>query len=607
MIILGGLPQSGKSAFLNQILETKPSKHSLDVTQHTIAASGLKSRKLSCHGVHHLTSHLYSFLSGILYFFRIEGIEPIYNYKYEKKVFESSILNSNTEELLNEMRNFGKSKNRSEDEIKFERALPKGLAVAPIWELTVNRTVLRLLECFRGHLFNSHIWLFIDLDRDIDKLYLPPEKASEDLPSAMKWRSRLHYLLRSVCLSESCHTNRKKVCRLFAIYTSASKLGDNLKQLREEAENAAAQYGLSELIDFEVTPLDVSSKKSQREGFQILLQFLKKLEPQQIPLSWPFLRSALSLQQSIFMPYSELKELASECNVDLIRFLGFYTSFGSILNVKLVDEKSEYVIIDPAEFLRKMSDMFSVELTSSKYGIFTRSSARATLGEDYDKFFDVLISVGLASKVSRDRLCGNLEEIELEADEQFVYYMSVVRRGESDEQWMPKAIQLYTGLMSPAMNMQIAFTNQMLSLLPEAFLVTCEQLNVTCIEVRKERGNFGVKFVVQADVVEMRLEPNTSIEDMDIVCSTIVEAAHNIAELRSKRGGEFRYNFRFICTKEEQRFSSRIHKKYHVISDKLLKDCIECDDEINGIHVYQHFKIALENVSHCWYMITINN
>ena len=610
LIVLGGLPGSGKSNFLKNILSmnsVNPEKRPA-FCQNLIVSTGFTtvSRKPFSAEVETQQSLCYSFISGIRSHLRT--INAKLNIEDAPEGYDKDMLQKTAKLLCDCMQEIepplGSVQPRLTDKegsqriANLKKVLHMGVWTSCLWELTVNRTVLRFLECFRGHLYNSYVWLFVDLDRDFDKLHDPPDPSTTKY--SMKWRSRLHYLLRASCLSEppqqagQPQLQRNKVCRLIAIHKGleVTLLDDRIKKLKEEAMNAAAHYGLSDLIDFDIHPVDISSEDSQIKAYHFFVNFLKGCRTESVSLSWIFLRLTLFFYQdsSMFMDFDYLLELAKRLGIDkeeVNEFLKFYTSFGSLLYVGLVDESSPYIILDPAKFLLDLCNL--LEDTSLKYGVIKQSKAMEMFGEENEKYFAILTSVGLAAKVQADKMLLP-SDYQLDEGDTFFYYMSVVRSGKPDQKNLPEAVQLVSGLRSPALNMQIAFTKQ---LLKEGFLlIPCEKMNVTKFEV----GVVKVEIVVQADVVEIRIDPNNcGIDQLDKICETIVKAIKEIANLKTKRGGKFEYQLRHICRRNVKDDSCKciVCQKYHILTDQL--DICDCNP-YEGLQVYQHFKIAVERV-----------
>lgn len=551
----------------------------------------------------------YSFVSGLYHYCRMEGLKPVFDnvsgpvcQSPPGDIFCNDLLQKTLTHLCTWIKELNEDPKMQDSDrrhfIPFEGTLHKGMAEICLWELTINRTSLRFLECFRGQLYNSHVWLFVDLEQNIDKLHLPPEPSTNDHPCAMQWRSRLHYLMRSSCLSEMFGIKRSKVCRIIAIHgdtTDSTLLKQMLSKLQEEAENAALQYGLSHLFDFEIIPVNRSSEKAQKEAYDMFASYLPTLQVKEISLSWTFLRLALDSSQSVFMECEKIREIAKELNVNINLFLKHYTSFGSLLNMKIVDDKSRWVILQPAKFLENVCRLLSE--SSAEYGIITPSMASKIFGHESEIYFSILSSVHLVSVVTRDRLSDELiSKCDITDDIQSVYYMSVIRQEEPDKESLPTAIQMVIGLKSPSMIMQMPFTNYLLKLLPEAVLAPCKSVNVTRIQIPNK---IEIKVVFQADVIEIRLDNPQCIDILSNACSMVIKAIQRIAAIRAKRGGEFSYYLRTQCVcKTEESSNLMDSEKYHVLNDELFGSCGKCSDQFKstGFNVHQYFKIALQKV-----------
>ena len=147
------------------------------------------------------------------------------------------------------------------------------------------------------------MWLFLSLDRDADKLHEPPE--SDVFSGAFRevkiWRSRLHCLLRSSKLSDSVTPRNRKTCTLFATHTSSQDVvKEKIKILQSECENAAAQFEVSDLIDFNVIPVDLTNESdSKRLLMKKFTELFQQLECHEISLSWVFLCGSFKYHKSI--------------------------------------------------------------------------------------------------------------------------------------------------------------------------------------------------------------------------------------------------------------------------------------------------------------------
>lgn len=256
--------------------------------------------------------------------------------------------------------------------------------------------------------------------------------------------SSIHYLLRSSCLADALpryKTKRTKVCRIFAIHKDvddAEQLQKKLKDFREEVEIAAAQYGYTDLFDFEIVPL---KKGESSTSINIYETYICTLPKQKLPFSWTFLRIVLELRNSVFVKYSEILELANHLvrhndNVDefVEEFLQYYTSIGDILNVRQVARDSEWVIIQPDTFLQTLCEKIlrikhNEMIEGVEHGLITPDKASDLFGkENSEKYFDVLVSLGLAVKIEITRLSNELQQkCQLSNTTTFVYFMSIIR------------------------------------------------------------------------------------------------------------------------------------------------------------------------------------
>ena len=103
-----------------------------------------------------------------------------------------------------------------------EESLKSGIGVMNIWDIGVNRKIIPFLFQFSGHYSLNYMWLFVDLDRDLPNLHLPPYVHD---PLVMKWRSRVQYLFRSCHLSKG--NNKKKFVK-FLQHTMMQKIYHNV-------------------------------------------------------------------------------------------------------------------------------------------------------------------------------------------------------------------------------------------------------------------------------------------------------------------------------------------------------------------------------------------
>ena len=158
------------------------------------------------------------------------------------------------------------------------------------------------------------MWLFLDLDRDLSELHIPPVVHDQHV---MKCRSRVQYLFRSCHLSKG--SKRKSVCKIFATYnedevlqvnedlSSYNSLRGRLAILRRECSNVAEQMGVKELVDIDIIPVNMESNKAEKILKDTMQDIFEQLQPKKIPESWMCLRDLLAQHSSTCITKPELQ------------------------------------------------------------------------------------------------------------------------------------------------------------------------------------------------------------------------------------------------------------------------------------------------------------
>ena len=94
---------------------------------------------------------------------------------------------------------------------ELEQVLFHGVGFVNIWDTVVDKTIRPFLETFGSFYTRSVLWLFVDLERDLKDIHLPPEVIEVD-SKAFKWRSQIEYLLRQCQMCK--HSQYKKVQKI---------------------------------------------------------------------------------------------------------------------------------------------------------------------------------------------------------------------------------------------------------------------------------------------------------------------------------------------------------------------------------------------------------
>ena len=161
----------------------------------------------------------------------------------------------------------------------------QGVALFNVWDIGHSRTVYHFLPALHGLLSHSHSWLFFDLQRDSQNLYKPLKLSAND-ENLMKFRPRLHYLIRQAQLNLPA---KEKVCSIFAVDNSSNSDAQTIDSLKPDFENAAAKIGVKEIIDFNSVTLVQPNESEQKIKEKMNVLIKKELRSKRnVPFSFLF-------------------------------------------------------------------------------------------------------------------------------------------------------------------------------------------------------------------------------------------------------------------------------------------------------------------------------
>ena len=480
------------------------------------------------------------------------------------------------------------------DTTHLERSLINGVGLANIWDVSINKSVRPFIEAMGCCLTTNQTWLFIDLDQDISKLYLPTDLNEHD-SFKLQWRSRVHYLLRMCQMSKHTKPNNgfTKFCRIFAVYDSmrhsSADIKSEIEKLCSELENAAEKMGVHKLINFEIKPLCRSvtdlNKKDLRKTFKSILSHS---EEQEVPMSWFFLRSSISEHKEFYITRAELEALAIECNIigdDFQQFCSFFTSFGSILDPHKITEHSEYIVIKPQKFLMYLEHFFR---RASSYVTF-----KNTVEQD-----------AVVVKILTDVTLALHHNNPVNPAHTLAYYLpSLVdqqKRLPVKTKGTPGAMQVVLSMGSPKMSMGIEVIKKLLALKVKSIPACTTSLrfspeysNSMSILVRSEDDESIIEatitLVFQGDITEIIIK-NSDVKVAESMrqsflknlCLAIIEGIENIFNERALYLGEdeILYHFAICCTKDPYKdyVAFNAYRKRHILPNYEL--CSACKQEI---------------------------
>lgn len=232
LLSFSGLPKSGKTTAVTLFLEHYVTESSLESisSKHNRPEEHVGIAHYDLIAVSSLPGEEYkvveaaqesSFAFGVLSIFKSivddEKRVPLLDAKaMPMKCFNNFHLNDHFHHVVRFLqKSISKGSEHSNDggELvnSFLHCVPESIALVNIWDMASSNTVHHLLSALEGYLFRSHLWLFVDLDDDLEKLDENFEipKNGQDGAILLKQRPRLHYLLHS-CWSTRLMTKKEK-------------------------------------------------------------------------------------------------------------------------------------------------------------------------------------------------------------------------------------------------------------------------------------------------------------------------------------------------------------------------------------------------------------
>ena len=605
LLMSGGLPNSGKSEAIQLLLKLQSIPSPGFSHYESIGTELTSNSPFQAHRVDDKYLYYYGFYSGfrkILAF----GLKWACDFRLDvgqENTFEDSKLQQHLLNIVGCLKDTMQQTERMG--LKKIKNIMKGASLIKVWDLTFNSITLEFLKKFNGHLYNSYMWLFTDIERDRQQLHRPlsPEEGNTNMR-----RSRLEYLVSSSRLSSHLKEKRRDTSLIFAKYSDIrprsqgdqrrdqhkkqKSQGDQLTKLQRECQYVAPQLGVQSLINENIIPINFEKTKCS-----YLLNCLKKQITRpyyNIPLSYIFLRGALDLEETIFLTRDKIKNMAEECNIDgkkFEEFCQFFTSFGSILDVSFINSHCKVVIIKPNKFLATLAKAFNPNEIKKERpalqmdGIITEELARTLFGVEKDMFLEVLEAADLIVNIT-DRCSKEYTGC--------CYYMPSVRQSEEQLHYNPKAIHLVRSVRYPSVNMEVALSKYLLENTPQAIIQPSKKDNITQIQFIQDNIDALIEIVYQGDVIEFVIESNDS-DIFSCFVNRIIDGCCKIAEQNANRFGKPKYHFGVLCAKDNLQFAYNFSRKRHILpDDELCDDCVKNTSLKNVTKIWNN---ALRTVS----------
>ena len=457
------------------------------------------------------------------------------------------------------------------------KSLPSEAALVNIWDLSLDKKALCFLAPFFGQFYNSHSWLFLDIELVGDHNNLDHHTRKDGIA----WlQPHLYYLLHWSRMSES--NPRESPCTIFVNHVKTTSNG-HLRQmvitLKAKIKQAAKHIGASSLIEQKIETINLSDHDASNLLNQKFEKVIYETPYEDVPLSWLFLRSLLYTLEKIAITKSELRKKANECGLcdDLItKFCQFCTASGSILDLSLVKPDCHYVILKPINFLKSLDKILCPgEHLCQQYpmlinGIFPEKTFQSVFGENCPAFVDAL-SINLATKVPSSQL----DMPNVDYNECF-YFIPLSRKAENlIREADTTAVHLI--FVPPTVNIiqQATLADYLLRSLPTKLkLVPCSNLNQMIIK----ECSTGTTITLVSHGPVTTISISQASPD---VCSLILKVYNKIAETSKVRT---KYKFVKICSKSIVTDIQHIPScQYHVLpNDTLCDDCVRVNDQLKA-------------------------
>ena len=598
LLINGGLPSSSKTTALKMLLEKVGSPKLFSQEKAGIAfCDMLAARNLFENRIVYVPRVRDKGYPTVMY----AGVESMIRSSFGKRLKDATIFPS---EQFSEFSNKDLNKHfmlvtkSLWDEIKhakqsefseWDLSHTGGLALINIWDLGLNKVPNHVLSYFAGHLYNSHVWMFLDLLRDADHLYEVPDipdnrydELRNDKELIMRWRSRIRYFLRFAELASLKKGRRQNVCNIVTSYTGSEKIEDHKIKLKEAVDTVSKQLQLHDLIDTE--NIETFDSKDIEPLYELLTRIIRAgLEhAEDVPLSFIFFRGMFYDKDQLYIKKDELRKISKELNIDDEKnfewFCRLFASFGSIIDVSLINPKSNLIILKPVQFLNMFDDLFYYSpggTIVTSHGLVSKATSEKIFGNEAHVFMSFLISLHIAAEISPEQV--NIPT------EQCSYYVPNICTHPPLLQCSPTSLHLVHDMNISLKHFQVLFTANYLQSYSEAQLnVTMTQPHINITRFCSPSVDLLFELVYLGDIIEFRFEPDLHEKVLFEVCEHIITICHSImAE------SNILYNFAIMCANDVHQASCKLQTYRHALPfERTCEKCSISSQDAARIEVF---------------------
>ena len=580
LLINGGLPNSNKTTALKKLLEKAKSPLSVLEEEggitfcNMLAARNLVENKIVYVPKVRDKGYPTVMYAGVENMIRIIGkrLKDVAVFTSENfSGFSNQSLNEHFMLVMNDLHKANRAKHQ--EFIEWDESHASGLVPINIWDIGLNKVTNYVLSRLAGHLYNSHVWLFLDLLRDANHLYEVPDipdnrydKSRNDKELIMRWRSHIRYLLHLAELASKKNGRRQNVCNIVTSYTGSEKIEGHMIKLKAAVDTVSKQLELQDLIDTE----DIKAFHHQK--IEPLYQLFEKIirtgldNTEDVPLSFIFLRGMFYDKDQLYIKRDELREISKELNINDKNFEWFchlFTSFGSIIDVSLINPISNSIILKPVQFLNGFDKLFYYSPSDTivtSHGLVSKATSEEIFGNDAHVFMSFLKSLTIATEISPEQVNIHTEECS--------YYIPNICTSPPLLQCSPNSLHLVHDMNISLSNFQVLFTKEFLNSYPEAQLNVTMTPHINITRFCSPSVRLLFELVYLGDIIEFRFPPY--LEDLGDICECIVHICHDIMDQ-----SDILYDFAIMCFNNvsEQACKLQTHRHSLPLGEEDCKEC----------------------------------
>uniref|UniRef100_A0A1X7SR76 Uncharacterized protein n=1 Tax=Amphimedon queenslandica TaxID=400682 RepID=A0A1X7SR76_AMPQE len=279
----------------------------------------------------------------------------------------------------------------------------------------------------------------------------------------------------------------------------------------------------------------------------------------------------------------------------LREFCHFFTSFGSIIDVSLIDPSSRLIILQPISFLNKLDKLFyfsSDDTLVTSHGLVSEAIAETIFDKNASIYMSFLESLCIATKISQEQVNVTIDQCS--------YYISNVCTHPPLLQCSPTSLHLVHDTNNSLSNFLVIFTAKFLKSYPMAQLDVSRTPHINVTRFCSRSDGLLFELVYLGDIIEFCF-PDLDKELLCDVCELIVKKCHEIMN-----ESDILYNFAILCAKNQLKGPCKLQMERHALPFKdKCKYCsvtmssqdaerIELFNDILAKHKIDEKKILIE-------------